>query len=299
MAKLERLELKQLRVFQALLREQSASRAAGQLGLTQQAVSEQLKRLREIFNDRLFLRKTNGLVPTPYALALSAKVDEILISISNLPLPGVFEPGEVSATFVISATDYAQQIVLPPLLGILQREAPGLKVVVRDFEIDTLHPLMESNQINLAIAFPDFIPESYPSQYLFTDQHICLTASNSSISKHNASLADIARHPNIIASPSRPNLRGSLDEWFKNRGLERNVAISAPCFSVVPAYLEATDSVAFLPARAVRHSNLVQIELDELPVPFDVIAAWHPRYNDDQLHQWVLSILRRESVSRE
>ena len=78
MNKLDRLDIKQLRVFQALIREQSASKAASQLGLTQQAVSEQLKKLRDVFEDRLFLRKTNGFVPTPLAEELSREIDKLL-----------------------------------------------------------------------------------------------------------------------------------------------------------------------------------------------------------------------------
>lgn len=205
--------------------------------------------------------------------------------------PQKFDPAAVQGTFVISATDYAQQIVLPTLLAELRREAPGLKIVVRDFEIDTLHALMESNHVNLAIAFPNYQPESYPSRHLFSDRHVCMTSKHSSIADQSVTLADIARHPNIIASPSRPNLKGSLDDWFKAQGLARNVAISAPCFSVVPAYLEATDSVAFLPAGAITGGELVELALEALPEPFDVTAAWHPRYNDDPLHQWVVSQL--------
>ncbi len=67
--------------------------------------------------------------------------------------------------------------------------------------------------------------------------------------------------------------------------------ITAPCFSVVPLYLNVTDSLAFLPSRAVNESSLVEIKLDEVPEPFDVIVAWHPRTNDDPLQKWVISKL--------
>ncbi len=110
----------------------------------------------------------------------------------------------------------------------------------------------------------------------------------------NPSLAEIAAHPTIIASPSRPNFKGSIDDWFKQYGLERNVVVSAPCFSIVPLYLEKTDSIAFLPSRAVEELNVTQIVMDEMPKPFDVIAAWHPRYNDDALQKWVVSILEQK-----
>lgn len=294
MNKLDRLDIKQLRVFQALIREQSASKAASQLGLTQQAVSEQLKKLRDVFGDRLFLRKTNGFVPTPLAEELSLEIDRLLRDFQVLLSPKTFDPTTVEGTYAIAATDYAQQIVLPPLIAMLRVQSPNLKVIVRDFELDKLNDLMESGKVNLAIAFPDYIPKSYPIIKLFEEHHVCIASNNSTISKVNPSLEEIAAHPAIIASPSRPNFKGSIDDWFKQFGLERNVVVSAPCFSVVPLYLETTDSIAFLPSRAIEGLNVTQVNMSESPEPFDVIAAWHPRYSDDPLQKWVVSLLEEK-----
>ncbi|MBG9995607.1 LysR family transcriptional regulator [Pseudoalteromonas sp. NZS127_1] len=290
MSKLDRLDIKQLRIFQALIREKNASKAASKLGLTQQAVSEQLKKLRDVFDDQLFLRKTTGFVPTPYAEELSVDIDKLLNDFQALLAPKIFDPKTVNDEFVIAATDYAQQVVLPALVKVLRAQAPNLKLIIRDFEIDSLHDLMESGKVNLAIAFPDYIPSTYPIIKLFEEQHICVTSPNSSIAGTKPSLAEIASYPSIIASPSRPNFKGSIDDWFKSFDLTRNVVVSAPCFSIVPMYLETTDSIAFLPSRAVS-SELVKIELLQLPAPFDVIAAWHPRYNKNPLHKWVVSKL--------
>ncbi len=291
MSKLDRLDIKQLRIFQALIREKNASKAASQLGLTQQAVSEQLKKLRDVFDDRLFLRKTSGFIPTPFAEQLSLDIDKLLNDFQALLSPKVFDPKTVSGTYVIAATDYAQQVVLPSVIARSRLESPNLKIIVRDFELDKLHDLMESGKVNLAIAFPDYIPDSYPILTLFEEHHVCVTSPNSSISKLSPSLAEIADYPSIIASPSRPNFKGSIDDWFKSFGLSRNVVVSAPCFSIVPMYLEVTDSIAFLPSRAITELNLIEIELEESPDPFDVIAAWHPRYNEDALQKWVVSNL--------
>lgn len=294
MSKLDRLDIKQLRIFQALIREKNASKAANQLGLTQQAVSEHLKKLRDVFDDRLFLRKTNGFIPTPFAEELSLGVDKLLSDFQALLSPTTFDPKTISGTFVIAATDYAQQVVLPSLIAKLRQQSPNLKLIVRDFEIDKLHELMESGKVNLAIAFPDFIPDSYPLVKLFEEHHVCVASPNSSISQTNPSLEDVANYPSIIASPSRPNFKGSIDDWFKQFGLKRNIVISAPCFSIVPMYLETTDSIAFLPSRAIKGLDLVEITLEQTPDKFDVIAAWHPRYNEDALQRWVISILQVE-----
>lgn len=294
MNKLDRIDIKQLKVFKALIREQNASKAANQLGLTQQAVSEHLKKLRDVFDDRLFLRKANGFVPTPFAEALSVDVDKLLIDFQALLTPTIFDPKTVSGTFVIAATDYAQQIVLPPLISTLRKESPNLKLIVRDFDIDKLHELMQSGKVHLAIAFPDYIPDSYPMVKLFEERHVCVASPTASISQTTPSLADVASYPSIIASPSRPNFKGSIDDWFKQFGLKRNIVVSAPCFSIVPMYLNATDAIAFLPSRAIKGLDMVEIKLEQSPDKFDVIAAWHPRYNEDALQRWVISVLKAD-----
>jgi len=171
LSKLDRLDIKQLRVFQALIKEQSASKAASHMGLTQQAVSEHLKKLRDVFDDRLFLRKTNGFIPTPFAEELAIEINKLLNDFQALLSPKVFDPYTVSGTFIISATDYAQQVVLPTLISKLRKLSPNLKLIVRDFEIDKLHELIESGKVNLAIAFPDYIPDTYPLIKLFEEHH--------------------------------------------------------------------------------------------------------------------------------
>lgn len=294
MSKLDRLDIKQLRVFQAIIREQSASKAAAQLGLTQQAVSEHLKKLRDVFEDRLFLRKTSGFIATPFAQTLSVSVDKLLNDFNALLSPTHFDPNTVEGSFVIAATDYAQQIVLPALISIIRIQAPNLKLIVRDFEIDKLNELMESGNVNLAIAFPDYIPDSYPILKLFEEHHVCVASQGASILQSQPSLAEVANYPSIIASPSRPNFKGSIDDWFKTFGFKRNVVVSAPCFSIVPMYLETTDSIAFLPSRAIKGLDLIEIKLEESPDKFDVIAAWHPRYSEDALQRWVISMLQAE-----
>ena len=228
MSKLDRLDIKQLRVFQALIQERSASKAASQLGLTQQAVSEHLKKLRDVFDDRLFLRKTSGFVPTPFAENLAIGVDKLLLEFSALLAPTTFNPETIEGTFVIAATDYAQQVVLPELIAQLRKKSPKLKIIVRDFELDKVHELMESGKVNLAIAFPDYIPDSYRILKLFEEHHVCVASPKASIANKTPSLAEIASYPSIIASPSRPNFKGSIDDWFKKFGLKRNIVVSAP-----------------------------------------------------------------------
>ncbi|ABU74750.1 hypothetical protein VIBHAR_06875 [Vibrio campbellii ATCC BAA-1116] len=64
-----------------LLQERSVSRTAEKLFLSQSAVSKQLTKLRQEFDDPLFERESKGLLPTPKALALESKLQQILMQI--------------------------------------------------------------------------------------------------------------------------------------------------------------------------------------------------------------------------
>ncbi|USD23109.1 LysR family transcriptional regulator [Microbulbifer variabilis] len=295
MNQINRLEVKQLRIFQALISERSVSRVASQIGLTQQAVSEHLKKLRDIFSDELFLRKSNGLIPTPTAINLGEKVDAILQGLDKLLEPSVFDPAKIAQTYTIAATDYSQQVVLPSLLPKLRALAPNLKVVIRDIATDRLEKLMSEAKVDLIVADSDVNSELYSSITLFTDYYVCVTAKSSPLTKKKLSLEEIASEPHLMASPLKSGASGIIDGWFAKHRLRRNVVMSTPCFTTVPQYLKKTDMLAFLPNRVASDSNLAILNLKNKPIEFDVIAAWHPRSDHDALHNWVVNLLRESA----
>jgi DNA-binding transcriptional LysR family regulator len=294
MSDISRIDLKQLRVFKALLKERSVTRAASQMGLTQQAVSAQLSKLRDTFQDRLFLRSAQGVIPTPMAEQLGPRVNAVFDSLAALAPPDRFDPAVVQATYVISATDYAVAVILPRLMAKVRAQAPGLKLIIRDFESDRLHALLTSGDLDLALTFPAFVPDSCQTQWLFSEHHICVSRSDSPLQNQRLTIGDIADLPQIIISPTRANLIGSADDWFAHKGYRRNIVMSVPSFSAAPACIASTDCIAFLPSRILPNPLVRPIELDESPPCFDVIAAWHPRSNQDPLHRWMLSLLQQE-----
>ncbi|WP_444958635.1 LysR family transcriptional regulator [Microbulbifer sp. ZKSA002] len=290
---ISRLDLKQLRILEALLQERNLSRVAEKVGLTQQAISEQLRKLREVFDDRLFIRQGNGMVPTPVAEQLGGRISSILKDVESLLTPIAFDPATYKGIFSISATDYAIQSVLPQLLEVVRKSAPELKVIVRDFETDNLNQLMVAGEIDLALTFPDFIPDDLPYKLLFEEQHVCVAGKKSSLKGKSLTLADVAELPQLIISPSRANLKGSHDEWFAMQGLKRNIVMSIPSFSAAPDIIAATNTIAFYPSRLLPNKKVIPLKLDTQTPKFEVIAAWHSRSNHSQLHMWMVEQLMK------
>ena len=203
--------------MQALLDLKNLSQVARKMGLTQQAISEQLRKLRDLFDDRLFIRQGNSMVATPKALAMRQPIDEILKQLEVLLEPEVFTPQTYKGVFTISATDYATQALLPQLFSITRCEAPHLKLIVRDFASDNINQLIAAGELDLLITFPEFIPDNLSYVTLFEEQHLCVTGYKNTFATEIFTLAQVAAHPQLVVSPSRANLRGSHDQWFAEK----------------------------------------------------------------------------------
>jgi DNA-binding transcriptional LysR family regulator len=280
------------------LQERNLSKVANLMGLTQQAISEQLKKLRNTFDDEMFIRTSNGVIPTQVAENMEHKLNQILSDIDNLISPENFLPSSLTGVLQISTSDYALVTIFPVLIKIINAEAPNLKIVIRDFESDNLHQLMVTGELDLVITFPEFIPDNYPNMLLFKEHHVCVTGINSTFKGKKYDLKEIADMPQVIVSPSRANLKGSHDEWFERKGFKRNVIMSVPSFSSAPDIIEASNTIGFLPSRLLPHPKVVPIQISENPPSFDVIAAWHPRSQNNPLHKWLLSILKDNFVEK-
>ena len=130
---LRRADLNLLKVFDVLMDERSVTRAAERLALTQPAVSGMLARLRERFDDPLFVRAQRGVTPTARALELAGPVRQVLAEVEALLRPAAFDPATASFTLTLAATDYALQAIVAPFIAALRaryrafREAHGYK----------------------------------------------------------------------------------------------------------------------------------------------------------------------------
>ena len=111
---LSRIDLNLLVLLDVVAAERHVGRAAKRLGLTPSAVSHGLRRLRELFDDPLFLRTPKGVVPTARTLELAAPISDVLARVSNL-VGSVerFDPATSARRFSIGAADATSAVLLP------------------------------------------------------------------------------------------------------------------------------------------------------------------------------------------
>jgi len=302
MSRIERADLREvdlnlLVAFEALMQTRSVTRAAARLRVGQPSASYSLKRLRELFGDPLFVRTSSGMAPTPRALALDKPIRSILASIESAlcASPG-FDPIHERRIFRVGAIDYAQSVIADPLLSVLQKKAPGCKMILTATDCDVAARALERGEIDLAVgAFPEMV--SAPHQrVLYRERYECVFDAKSCQVRGPMTRAQWLALPHVIMS-TKGDYSGPLDEVLKAAGDQREVAVSTPNFLAIPYLLKGKRLVAALPSRLARICR-VQLGLATCALPFevpdfDVVMVWNTRTGNEPGASW----LREQIVS--
>ncbi|MCO1335029.1 LysR family transcriptional regulator [Microbulbifer sp. OS29] len=288
---IKNLEINHLKTLKALFEFGSLSRASEHLRISQQAVSSQLKKIRELVGDNLFVRTGHGVAPTNYARLIEPQVYRVLTLLNEIPAPNDVDLKNVHRTLVISATDYTQKIILSELLDELRNHAPKTRLVVTNIESATLTQKMHQGEIDLAFTSEGYVPEGLEAVSLFTEKYLCVTTNKKPSSAGVLSLDELVSYGFIITSPGVGGLKGSADYWFEKQGFQRDVVISVPSFFMAKEYLKKTDAVGFIPSRLLPEKGLSEIFLEKYPPGYEVVAAFHPGARHDPLLNWLIDKL--------
>ncbi|OGB27145.1 MAG: transcriptional regulator [Burkholderiales bacterium RIFCSPLOWO2_02_FULL_57_36] len=290
---IEKLEVNHFRTLDALLRSANISAAAEGLGVSQQAISLQLKRLREILGDPLFVRTGHGMLPTPYARLIQPHIHQVLVHINGIPLPESVTPEKIERTLFISATDYTQKVIVGKLIRELRTSAPHVKIIVSDIEASNLTRKMHQGEIDLTFTSDGYVPEGLISEPLFIEKYLCVTSNKKVEFDGYLPLEKLVENDFIVVSPGVGSLKGSADAWFETQGFPRNVVVSVPSFFMAQEYLKQSDLVGFLPSRILPCEGLFEIPLKKYPPGYQVVAAYHPNTKSDPFMNWLLDRVKR------
>lgn len=293
------LDLNLLVVFDVLLRERRVAAAARELGISQPGVSNALNRMRRVFSDELFLRTSNGMVPTPLAESLAEPVSDALGRIrAMLNKPNGFDPAQSARSFTIAMTDIGEIYFLPQLMKWLSATAPGVTVsTVRDTAIN-LREEMETGRVDLALGFLPDLQAGFFQQRLFRQRYVCLYRRG-----HPAAGADgltlkafrAAEHISVVAAGTG---HGLVDEMIQRAGVTRNVRMRVPHFVAVGHIVQQTDLIAVVPeAYAMRTLEPFGLACAPCPVKIPDIVInmlWHGKNHRDTGNRWLREHLFEE-----
>lgn len=302
---INRIDLNLLVYLDALLRERNVTQAAHHLNLSQPAMSNGLRRLRELFDDPLLVRTSDGMTPTERALELEPVVREVLTTIDRAVQPrSAFEPKEAQRVFRIMASDYAESTLLPTVLGQLRTLAPGLTLDIMT-PSDVSFMDVERGKVDMVINRFDSMPQSFHQIHLWDDTFSCL------LSPENPVLEDFtldnylkANHVwvsktgmgvGVGVDPDDVQRLGWVDAALNKLDKKRQIRVFTRHYQAAMTMAEQNDLIVTLPTRAAQlKANNPRVVLREPPLdipPLELKMAWSPLLQHNPANRWLRKLI--------
>ena len=292
------LDLKQgdiglLLALDALLETCSVTKAAGQIGISQPAMSAQLARLRALFGDSLLVPSGRQMVLTARAMEIQDELHALLQKLDGLVKAGrPFDPAQTSATFKLLATDYAHAVIGVRLLARMAEQAPKARLALLPFFPAEVWPSLETNRADIALVTGIRPPEAHTSTG-FSEDFVTVVRSGYPNTSNMTTLDGFCRAAHLLVSPQGGGFEGAVDKELAALHRRRRVACSVPSFLLAPALVAASDHACVLPRRiASAHGH--GLKAVELPFPsptFTIDLFWHPRRQNDPAHVWFRNLV--------
>lgn len=287
---LRSVDLNLLTVFNAILTEQNITRAAASLGMSQPAMSNALRRLRELLKDPLFVRTGKGMLPTERARQLAAPVREALSLIqTTLSEQWAFDYATTTRTFNIATSDYGESVILPRLMDYLEKLAPHASLKATPVNEARLAAALARGETDLAIGNLDFLDE-FEAQPLLTESFICVARQDHPQVRDTLTLKLFTSLRHVVVN--YPQKKGPLiDQALRERGLQREIALRVSSFLSVPVIIANSNYLSTLPLRVAQtYASLMGLRLLPPPLPIGEVRVrqfWHERTNADPANQWL------------
>jgi DNA-binding transcriptional LysR family regulator len=286
-------DLNLLPVFNMLMEERSVTATGDRLGRTQSAISAALKRLRDTFEDPLFLRTAQGLEPTRKALALYEKTSQIAeLSRECTRLEATFDPRSDRTHVVIGAPDRLSLPVMLPFLRHVRDRAPGISIDLRTADRGRALELVLSKDLDLAIGSFDDVPKGVESAAVFDEPLLAVFAPSHPLASGcgPVPIEELVRHEHLVVTSG--GVPGAVfDRVLNEMGMPRQQRVSISNFIITPDLLQDGDLVGVFTRRVAqvfldRHG----LQARELPPDIPAVAhsmIWHKRMDADAAHRWL------------
>jgi DNA-binding transcriptional LysR family regulator len=300
---LKRSDLPLLISLDVLLDELNVTRAASRLHISQPALSGQLARLRDLFQDPLLVPSENGrgMVPTERAMALRQGLAQALSHLRDaVTEPLQFDPKTSNRTFVVAANDSVFTMLALDVMEVVMRQGnPGLRMAVVPASEARLPERMANGEVDLFLGDIEKVPESLKARFLLSADFVLAQRRSHPRGLQTPDLEEYCTLSHVIVS-ARAEFTTPVDDVLSALGCQRRVVSAVPSYNQVALVLSQTDGVATLPRQLLqRYDSLVNlVELPfEMP-PFRLAMAWHPKAQNNQSAAWLRDCFLSTQASR-
>lgn len=278
-----------LRILIAVYEEESVTRAAHRLGITQSGVSHLLEKLRGIVGDPLFVKSGRSVVATARASVLVVEARRLLDELHDFGSKTDFSPAALEQTLTIAANDLQRDLLLPMLFTVLKQEAPGLCLRVIPSNIPSTE-LLRTDRCQLVISPRPPEGTDILQRRLFDDRYVVFFDAEARSAPETQADYLAAEHITVVYEPQRSL---DIDDYLKQQGIMRRFGVCVAGFAGIRPFLKGSQYLATLPQRLGANQLA---EFGQTEVLFDcpampMYAIWHKRYQHDPMMRWVLNKL--------
>lgn len=285
---LSKVDLNLFIVFDAIYTEANLTRAGQIVGITQPAVSNALSRLRETFNDPLFVRTAQGMVPTPMAQNIIGPVRNALQLLRvSVQESRIFNPLQANKTFRISMTDLIEAVILPPLFQRLRRQAPSVQIESFLAKRRETTKELAAGRIDFAVDAPLNTDPQVRHVKLLEDRYVCAMRKGHPLAKDKISLDDYLSLTHIHISSRRSGL-GLVDLALGKMGIQRKIALRSQHYLMASQVMQQTDMAMTVPESFAHRHGLHAVDLPVNDVPAqETHLYWHESTDQDPANRWM------------
>jgi DNA-binding transcriptional LysR family regulator len=287
------VDLNLLKGLDALLEQRSVQDAAGQLGLTQPAVSRILARLRAATGDEILVRNGREMVPTARALELREEVRDLVARAESVLAPARdLDLAQLSRRFTIRSHDAVLTALAPALVQAVTRSAPGVSLrLVGEHPSDDKE--LSRGTVDLTVDCPSApASASIMSRTVGTDDMVLVVARGHALDVAAPTAGQIAGAAHVLVT-RHENPSGPLAQILAGLGLRLNVTATVPTVSAALAIVSTSTAVTVLPRR-LRDPLPAGVFARPLPFPLTTgpaTVSWHRRHKDDPAHTWLRTLV--------
>lgn len=294
---ISRVDLNLLVVFETVYTQGSISKAANVLSLSQPAVSHALARLRDVYDDALFVRQGRRMAPTPLARQIRPDVQQGLAALQQtLRGPLAFDPGTAQKTFHLGMRDVVESALLPELAMRFEATAPliqwsAIQVARRELEVE-----LATGRLDLAFDVLLPLGPRVNHQKILADRYVVVAKKRHPGLRGGLTLEKYLNAKHIAVSSRRSG--PAIEDFELSRlGFRRNVAMRCQHFFVAWKTVSQSEYLLTVPeAFAAQHASYHDLKQYELPVelpPLAIHMYWHESAESDAANAW----LRKQIVT--
>jgi len=296
---LSRIDLNLLVAFSVLLQENNVSRAAEKLYMSQSAMSRVLQKLRDMFDDPLFLRESAGLKPTIKALELAKGIEPLLANISTYIQNEQFDPLTCDKTFSVSLPSLMMPSLMLPFINQLATIAPHV--------IIELHPAtsqpekhLENGMFDFSIGVHAITSGAFSSTTIAMLKPVIHARKNHPLTtKSKVSIEDCLSYKYVdllMDNHAKLQVINPGKAYFDERGIELETTLKCGQLGVLTEVMKSTNhlligSSNLMDAENLRDDFVTVYSFEEEEYGVEACLCDHQRTHNSESHQWFKATL--------